>query len=940
MRHRTISSVCLLVASLSMWDPTHATQFAGGTGTAADPYQIATAEQLISIGSDPNLLDKHFILIADIDLSGIRWSTAVIPRFAGTFDGNGLTISHLTIDGEDDLGLIGGFMYGGEIRDLGVVDVNITGSGEYIGALLAYGNSSVTRCYTTGVIRCGSWAERVGGLVGSNGGPVTQCYSACAVSGGDAIGGLIGRHGGTLTQCYSTGPIRGDMEIGGLVGSNDGAVAHCYSTSAVAGRWEHGGLVGHNEERGTVTQCYSAGAVSDYGGGLVGWNEGSIIASFWDVETSGQIYSDGGTGLTTAQMQSESTFGCWTGDGLWTIDDSRDYPRLWWEDTPGHTMTRVCFYGGGSGTQADPYLIYTAEDLNMVRVIECDWGKHFRLMEDIDLSGYSYNRALIGHGTPFSGVFAGNGHRISHLTIVGDGFDVGLFGQLAYGAEVRDLGVVDVNISGLLQLVGAMVGGNEGTLTHCYSTGLVNGFSSAGGLVGYNNGIVNQCHSDCSVDADDGAGGLVGSNGRGTVSRCYSTGEVRGRWSAGGLAASNTGTVARCYSTGAVSGSATVGGLIGGNNWDGIVLYSVWDVERSGLLESAAGVGLTTSEMMDPYVMGLNGFGGDPNWILDANRDYPRLAWEGKPGEMIPNPVFDWLEGNGTPEDPYRIETAEQLILLSSVPFLLDKHFLVTADIDLNPDLNDRHVFSQAVIADFDGSFDGGGHSISDLWIRGDKYVGLIGRLGPQAEVTDLRLADVNIVGSGYGVGGLAGKNGGRISKCCVTGTVYGFQCTGGLVGRNDGAVTWCHSTGNVNGDISVGGLVGQNSRETGTVVQCYSRSNVDGCCGVGGLVGFNAGSTAQSYSTGKVTGSIDVGGLLGELAYKFAPACFWDTWTSGQATSYGGTGLETAQMQTAQTFLDAGWDFIGETANGVDDIWWIDEGRDYPRLWWEADED
>jgi len=65
--------------------------------------------------------------------------------------------------------------------------------------------------------------------------------------------------------------------------------------------------------------------------------------------------------------------------------------------------------------------------------------------------------------------------------------------------------------------------------------------------------------------------------------------------------------------------------------------------------------------------------------------------------------------------------------------------------------------------------------------------------------------------------------------------------------------------------------------------------------------------------------------------------ACFWDIQTSGQATSVGGTGKTTAEMQTASTFLEAGWDFVGETENGTEDIWWINEGKDYPRLWWEA---
>jgi hypothetical protein len=64
----------------------------------------------------------------------------------------------------------------------------------------------------------------------------------------------------------------------------------------------------------------------------------------------------------------------------------------------------------------------------------------------------------------------------------------------------------------------------------------------------------------------------------------------------------------------------------------------------------------------------------------------------------------------------------------------------------------------------------------------------------------------------------------------------------------------------------------------------------------------------------------------------------FWDAQTSGRSTSAGGTGKTTVEMQTGKTFSDAGWDFVGETKNGTEDLWWIDEGKDYPRLWWERE--
>jgi hypothetical protein len=110
---------------------------------------------------------------------------------------------------------------------------------------------------------------------------------------------------------------------------------------------------------------------------------------------------------------------------------------------------------------------------------------------------------------------------------------------------------------------------------------------------------------------------------------------------------------------------------------------------------------------------------------------------------------------------------------------------------------------------------------------------------------------------------------------------------------------------------------------------------------GRNGFGGFIAGAESlgtvfRCYSTGPVSASRWAGGLVGVNAAGDVSGSFWDTETSGTSIGDGGTGLTTAEMQTAATFLEAGWDFVDETENGTDDIWWIDEGRDYPRLWWE----
>jgi len=123
-----------------------------------------------------------------------------------------------------------------------------------------------------------------------------------------------------------------------------------------------------------------------------------------------------------------------------------------------------------------------------------------------------------------------------------------------------------------------------------------------------------------------------------------------------------------------------------------------------------------------------------------------------------------------------------------------------------------------------------------------------------------------------------------------------------------------------------------------GIIAASYSEASVTGNgIEVGGLVGDNyGGSIVRSYSSGLVTYTANVGGVVGWGEANDVLASFWDTETSGRSKSAGGTGKTTAEMQTASTFLEAGWDFVGETANGTEDIWWIDEGKDYPRLWWE----
>ena len=334
--------------------------------------------------------------------------------------------------------------------------------------------------------------------------------------------------------------------------------------------------------------------------------------------------------------------------------------------------------------------------------------------------------------------------------------------------------------------------------------------------------------------------------------------------------------------------------------------------------------------------------------------------------------------GTGEPNEPFRIAIAEQLASIAEFPDLLDKHFVLANDINLDPNLFGGRVFDKAVIPAFSGTFDGNDHTLSHLTIKGKGgWFGLFGVLESGAEVKDLAIVDVNITGSGNFIGGLVGRNNGHLTSCYITGTVSGDRYVGGLVGRNhSGSITNCYSTGAISGIHRVGGLVGQNC-SSGSVTTSYSSGTVSGIYSVGGLVAGNGGSITNCYSTGTVNGGTEnssIGGLVswingggsitncystgtvnggtiigGLVGFNFGSITmsFWDVETSGRLNMCGrqfrhttdcddSFGKTTTEMQTASTFLEAGWDFVDETENGIEDIWWIDDGNDYPRLWWE----
>lgn len=250
---------------------------------------------------------------------------------------------------------------------------------------------------------------------------------------------------------------------------------------------------------------------------------------------------------------------------------------------------------------------------------------------------------------------------------------------------------------------------------------------------------------------------------------------------------------------------------------------------------------------------------------------------------------------------------------------------------DAAPDLRITQIW---ILVDYDliftGTFNGQGYTISDLLINRptEDEVGLFG-YADGATIEDVGLKNVNITGGDY-VGALVGYPfDSTISECSVGGTVSGDDYIGNLVGEsNSSTISQCYADGSVTGDDYIGGLIGVGYANT--IANCYARGDVVADSYIGGLIGYSydAETVDNCYSTGAVTGNSNVGGLMG-YSDSAVSNCFWDTETSGQATSNGGTGKTTAQMKLLTTFHPA-WD-IGQAAAQRND--------GYPFLSWEIDE-
>jgi hypothetical protein len=352
-----------------------------------------------------------------------------------------------------------------------------------------------------------------------------------------------------------------------------------------------GGLVGWNSGLGTISNSYSSSGVVGNGalsvGGLVGLNGGTVTGSFWDITTSGQATSAGGTGFAlTSDAMIQANYTGW------------DFATTWWM----------------SDTNTRPFLrseySTTITNAHQLQLMALNLAGSYTLGANVDAtatngaaaSGMWTTAGFVPVGnitTPFTGSLDGQNNSISNLSIntPATGY-VGLFGVADTTATIQNIKLANSNVSGSYG-VGILAGYNYGAISNSNVAGSVTGGDFGyyiGGLVGISSGTISLSSSSGTItvgNSSNAIGGLVGQvSGFGSVSNSNATGAVTVGTSSntiGGLVGvvnSSTATVSGSSATGAVTvgggASNAIGGLIGRNSGVTTTSYASGNVSVTG----------------------------------------------------------------------------------------------------------------------------------------------------------------------------------------------------------------------------------------------------------------------------------------------------------------------------------------------------------------------
>ncbi len=617
-----------------------------GSGTSENPYQIQTLSNLYWLSQSTGSWGSNFIQTANIDASEtstwfpngsggyLGWSPigGSGAQFTGLYHGQNYAIKGLYINrpSQDYVGLFGYCsntqIVDGKllVRNLILVDAQITGH-DFVGSIAGY-----ARGWNDSHIQYR--------------GHIYRCHSIASVSGESAVGGLIGQ----LFKCnvaisYSSGMVSSSNYAGGLVGYHWSycEIRNSYSTARVQNANRMGGLVGRMVDYASLYQCYSSGQVvgGSSTGGLVGFiSDGEYTCSatdcFWDMDSSGKLTSAKGTGKTTVQMKSRSTF-----PASWLF--SGDDIHWWMVDGQTRPVLRLEYSTN----------IRTPHQLQMMKVV---LDASYQLIWDIDLSVVQNPADIWATGTGSEGGFVPIGSTTSRFTgaLDGNSFSVSslyinrteveyqsFLGNLS-GAEISNLNLTDAYIKGSTYSAGlACQVENSSSIENSSFKGTVQtAWSFHGGLVAYltSSSTVDYCFSEGLVDGGSWSGGLIGfMNNNASVSNSYSRSRVNGSIRVAGFVSSiNNASVMNCYSTGYVNASGyPSGGFASETSGANTINGCFWDMTTSFEATSAGGDGVqgkTTAEMKTQSTFTDAGWDFNAVWLMRPalNDGYPILVWD------------------------------------------------------------------------------------------------------------------------------------------------------------------------------------------------------------------------------------------------------------------------------------------------------------------------
>jgi len=884
-------------------------QFAGGDGSADNPYLIQTATQLDSVRHH---LDKHFRLVAHIDLNQAPYNetTGWVPigqsgtsqQFTGAFNGNGFSIRNLMINRDTDgfQGLFGDVA--NAVLDRIVLEQATIIGRSYTGGIA--GRTAGTVVSNSRVSGEVAGAFYVGGVIGSASAGFIHYVSADVnVRGNISVGGLVGANGAEIRHCWTRGSVFAEntglssgTSAGGLVGHlNAGtgrAVSDTYSHASVTGTRSVGGLVGH-QQTGDIHRSFSTGAVigEQNVGGLIGeFFTGNSRFSFWNTETSGISTSAGNqvTGKTTAEMHQRDTYAGYNLHTLWQIQDGADYPNF--RDIsiyPNPDAVELASLGG-SGTRQSPYIITTPSELNAIRQ---NLEVHYRLGNDIDLvATVAWNNGLgwepVGKTASeqqFTGSFDGGEFEIRNLTInrFMEGFQ-GLFGDVT-DAEIRNVRLNVAHVSGA-SYTGALAGRITGTVLsnnsvkgevvgrgnyiggvvgasgslhstsfihHVSADVMVRGDGDVGGLVGSGSAEIRHSWTHGFVFArGNTAGGLVGHFNAGTsraIADSYSHASVSGFKHVGGLVGYlQTGDIYRSFSTGAVRGEEEVGGLLG-YRFTGNLLLCFWDIETSGQPESAGGSQVAGKTTAELHQRDtFRGYNFFTLWTIREGSGYPEFQDLRRFAE--PEPVsLSSMAGTGNVGSPYIITSAAEL---AAMQLNREAHYRLGNDIDLSASVVWNHGLGWNPI----------GNSASGQQFRGSLD-------GAGFEIRNLVINRPNAGFLGL-IGDMANAEIRNVRL--IEAQIASRSNSGLLVGRTDrdSRLENCSVSGEILGTGStIGGLAGilVGGTSTEPLRHLTATADVWGDGTIGGLAGNSSAILEQVWSAGSVHAhGYYVGGLIG----------------------------------------------------------------------------